>query len=110
MSFDNVSELKKINDLNRPFSLCGRRCYLIGFQNGMFPDYGRHRISEMGGVWTHPIKIADGFWIGIQTRKEGSHGYNPRMRRWLRNCDEFILGDGGAWIEEENLYPTLNQH
>jgi glycogen debranching enzyme len=96
----NISkELKTTNNLDRPFSLCGRRCYLIGLQNGLFPDYGWHTDGEMGGVWVHPIKIADGFWIGIETRDESHQGYYHSMRRWLKDCDEFILGDGGAWIK-----------
>jgi len=91
--------IRKRDDLNRPFSLCGRRCYLIGFQNGLFPNYGWHIVGEMSGIWTHPIKIADGFWIGIESIDEGRYGYRRSMRRWLRECDEFVLGAGGAWVE-----------
>jgi glycogen debranching enzyme len=101
--------LKKTEDLDRPFSLCGRRCYLIGRQNGLFPDFGGKRIGEMGGVWTHPIKIVDGFWLGIQTMEEGVYGYRVgRGRRWLTDCDEFVLGDGGAWVEHRYNLNNLN--
>jgi hypothetical protein len=102
-----VLELNRKEDLNRPFSLCGRRCYLIGHQNGLFPDIGSHRIGEMGGVWTHPIKIVDGFWMSLTTRKEAWFGYSPRMRRWFRKCDEFVLGDGGAWVEHRYNLPKF---
>ena len=44
-----IPELKAIEHLDRPFSVCGRRCNIIGFQNGMFPDFGRQRFGEMGG-------------------------------------------------------------
>lgn len=112
---DIVPELKRTEELDRPFSLCGRRCYLIGFQNGLFPDYGRNRIGEMGGIWTHPIKIADGFWVSIETEgQEGPHGYafsnrvyKHNMRHWLSRCDEFILGDGGAWVEHRYNLPDF---
>ena len=99
--------LKKDVDLERAFSLCGRKCYLIGYQNGLFPDYGWHSIGEMGGIWTHPIKIADGFWLSVETKPEGHFGYKPRMRNWLEACDEFTLGDGGAWIEHKYDLPQF---
>jgi hypothetical protein len=109
----NIPVLKKSKYLDHPFSLCGRRCYLIGFQNGLFPDYGRNRIGEMGGVWIHPIKIADGFWISLETEGgEGPYGffysdhiYKHAMRNWLTRCDEFVLGDGGAWVEHRYNLP-----
>ena len=91
--------LTKSEDLNRPFCLAGRRCVVIGFQDGTFPDLGRHRFGEMGGVWTHPLKIADGFWIGIEPDDAGRRSYFPHMRNWLTRCDEFVLGDGGSWVE-----------
>jgi hypothetical protein len=103
-----IPELKKSLDLDRPFSLCGRRCYLIGFQNGSFPDYGFHISGEMSGIWTHPIKIADGFWISIETEDETRFGaYTSNMRNWLTDCNEFILGDGGAWVEHRYDLPKM---
>jgi len=91
--------LTKSEDLGRPFCLAGRRCVLIGFQDGSFPDFGRHRFGEMGGVWMHPLKIADGFWLGIEPDDVGQRSYFPHMRNWLTRCDEFVLGDGGSWVE-----------
>jgi len=35
--------------------------YLVGHQNGSFPDLGWHVEGEMGGIWLHPIKLLDGF-------------------------------------------------
>ena len=96
---DKLRDLKKTDGLHRPFSLSGRRCYLVGNQSGLFPDIGWHTYNEMGGVWTHPIKIADGFWIGIDLPDEDREGYNPMRRAWLRECNEFVLGEGGAWVE-----------
>jgi hypothetical protein len=107
MSYSKIPELNRNEDLNRPFSLCGRRCYLIGHQNGLFPDIGSHRIGEMGGVWTHPIKIVDGFWMSITAREEARYGYSSGMRRWLKKCDEFVLGDGGAWVEHRYNLPRF---
>ncbi len=39
--------------------------YIIGQQNGRFPSFGGHVEGEMGGVWIHPIKLLDGFWLSI---------------------------------------------
>lgn len=47
--------------LNSPFTTAGDRVYLIGHQNGSFPDLGWHVEGEMGGIWLHPIKLMDGF-------------------------------------------------
>ncbi len=42
--------------LNSPFATTGNRVYLVGFQDGTFPDLGWHIQGEMGGLWDHPIK------------------------------------------------------
>src|SRR5919112_201951 len=44
-----------------PYVTAGDRAYLIGTQNGNFPDLGEHLAGEMGGLWVHPIKLIDGF-------------------------------------------------
>jgi len=45
----------------RPYVTAGDRAYLIGTQDGDFPDMGEHLAGEMGGLWLHPIKLIDGF-------------------------------------------------
>ncbi|MDB4917855.1 MAG: amylo-alpha,6-glucosidase, partial [Gemmatimonadetes bacterium] len=45
----------------RPYVTAGDRAYLIGMQDGNFPDMGEHLRGEMGGLWLHPIKLIDGF-------------------------------------------------
>ena len=47
--------------LSSPFVTAGDRVYIIGHQDGSFPDLGWHIDGEMGGVWDHPIKLMDGF-------------------------------------------------
>jgi glycogen debranching enzyme len=44
-----------------PYVTAGDRAYLIGTQDGGFPDLGGHVPGEMGGLWLHPIKLIDGF-------------------------------------------------
>ena len=53
--------------LNSPYVTAGDRLYVVGHQNGTFPDHGWHVAGEMGGVWNHPIKLLDGFEISIES-------------------------------------------
>jgi glycogen debranching enzyme len=46
---------------HQPYVTAGDRAYLIGTQDGNFPDLGGHVPGEMGGLWLHPIKLIDGF-------------------------------------------------
>jgi glycogen debranching enzyme len=50
---------------NQPYVTAGDRAYLIGTQDGNFPDLGGHVPGEMGGLWLHPIKLIDGFWAQV---------------------------------------------
>lgn len=49
-----------------PFVTAGDRVYLVGHQDGSFPEIGWHIKGEMGGIWNHPIKLMDGFNASIQ--------------------------------------------
>lgn len=51
--------------LNSPYVTAGNRVYMVGHQDGSFPDLGWHIKGEMGGIWNHPIKLMDGFDIEI---------------------------------------------
>lgn len=51
--------------LNTPYITAGDRVYMVGHQNGTFPDLGWHVTGEMGGVWDHPIKLMDGFTAAV---------------------------------------------
>ncbi|REE91434.1 hypothetical protein A8990_105140 [Paenibacillus taihuensis] len=72
----------------------GNRTYMIGSQNGGFPDFGHHVKLEMGGLWLHPIKLLDGFWLRIAN--SGSEDANDR--KWLTESDSF------------HNYPFHNEH
>jgi hypothetical protein len=61
----------------------GDRIYLIGTQDGNFPDMGRHVPGEMGGLWLHPIKLIDGFWAKIKDSANGN-------AIWLSDAVEFV--------------------
>lgn len=50
---------------HQPYVTAGDRTYLIGTQDGNFPDMGQHIPGEMGGLWLPPIKLIDGFQARI---------------------------------------------
>lgn len=50
---------------DKPYVTAGTRAYVIGTQDGDFPDLGEHLPGEMGGAWLHPIKLIDGFWATV---------------------------------------------
>ncbi len=58
----------KIDYLNSPYVTAGDRVYMVGHQNGSFPDLGWHVKGEMGGIWDHPIKLMDGFEVTLDWR------------------------------------------
>lgn len=68
---------------DKPYITAGDRTYLIGTQNGNFPDLGDHVKGEMGGLWLHPIKLMDGFWVKIIDVPTGKES-------WLSGAVEFI--------------------
>ncbi|MFT6865326.1 MAG: glycogen debranching enzyme [Cyclobacteriaceae bacterium] len=51
--------------LPSPFVAAGNRVYVVGHQDGTFPDLGWHVNGEMGGVWDHPIKLMDGYVLNV---------------------------------------------
>jgi hypothetical protein len=58
-------------NLGQAYVTAGDRAYLIGTQDGDFPDMGQHVPGEMGGLWLHPIKLVDGFWGRIRDEASG---------------------------------------
>ena len=48
-----------------PYLTPGDRAFIVGAQDGSFPDLGWHVPGEMGGVWSPPLKLLDGFWLQV---------------------------------------------
>lgn len=72
--FQNSVGLKgKQSFLKTPFNTAGDKLYMVGHQDGSFPDLGWHVKDEMGGIWHHPIKLMDGFTARITI---GTKSYN----------------------------------
>jgi hypothetical protein len=50
-----------------PYFLSGRKLYAIGTTNGALEPVGaEHLVGEMGGVWAHPVKFLDGWYLAIE--------------------------------------------
>lgn len=62
---DTESITGKTAYLNTPYITAGDRVYMVGHQNGTFPDLGWHVTGEMGGIWDHPVKLMDGFTAAV---------------------------------------------
>jgi hypothetical protein len=74
-SKDAAAAMRGISNEGRtpgqPYVTAGDRAYLIGTQDGGFPDIGQHTPGEMGGLWLQPIKLADGFWATVRDSTSG---------------------------------------
>jgi hypothetical protein len=79
----------KADYLNSPFVTAGNRVYMVGHQDGSFPEIGWHIKGEMGGIWNHPIKLMDGFEVELI---------------WKDNS--INLNKSNAFVN----YPTTNRH
>lgn len=84
--------------LNSPYATAGDRLYMVGHQDGTFPDLGWHIAGEMGGVWAHPIKLMDGFEISIK---------NKTQSQLLSKASSFVNAPFGNKVEYENALSNL---
>lgn len=81
----------KTANLHHEYGCGGSRVYLVGTQDGAFPDIGFHVKGEMGGLWNHPIKLLDGFCIDVAL--EGQEGArNGHRSQRLEKADLFSSG------------------
>ncbi|MGQ9816135.1 MAG: hypothetical protein ACUVR3_13480, partial [Candidatus Roseilinea sp.] len=91
--------IHKTTRLSDPVATTGDRLYAIGSQNGLFPDsWGGHVPNEMWGVWAHPIKLLDGFWLGLEHPTFGSV-------RWLCEAEACRVSPG--FTEFDYRFPGL---
>ena len=64
-----------------PYLTAGDKTYIVGKQDGNFPDMGGHTPGEMGGVWNQRIKLLDGFWVRIGDEAGNTH--------WLERAERY---------------------
>ncbi|MEZ4734740.1 MAG: hypothetical protein R3E79_47215 [Caldilineaceae bacterium] len=74
--------LEKRERLADPVATTGDQLYVICSQNGLFPTpwATNHLPHELWGVWAHPIKLLDGFWLAIRNCTTG-------VVTWLLEAD-----------------------
>jgi hypothetical protein len=54
------------DDQLAPYFLAGRKMYYVGVISGEIQPIGaEHLVGEMGGLWAHPLKVADGLSVRI---------------------------------------------
>lgn len=99
---------------NKPYLNTGHRWYLIGSQDGLFPERGEHLPYEMWGVWMPPIKILNGFWFlvngqlvqGAQTYEQLPYGskfvFQPQ-NDWKLQRFQFIPQEEKGMVVEAEL-------
>lgn len=57
-----------------PYMLAGRRMYVLGHGDGSIRPIGdEHLVGEMGGVWAHPLRVADGLTVAIADESGAAH-------------------------------------
>ncbi len=77
-------------DGRRWYALCGTRLYSLATLAGGFPDRGEHQPLEMGGVWTPPLKLLDGYWLGLRAQGQEEH--------WLTAPDTWRMAEDGVTL------------
>lgn len=90
--------LSAVAEAGRWYALCGERLYCAETLAGTFPDMGWHEPGEMGGLWAPPIKLLDGYWIGV--RRAGGELF------WLDAPLHWEMGEDGVTFTYD--VPALN--
>jgi glycogen debranching enzyme len=93
--------------LPSPYFTPGNRLYMVGHQDGSFPDLGWHIKGEMGGIWNHPIKLMDGFDINLKWEDE-TQALNKASKFTnypVANKHTFDLEEKGLIVERWQFVP-----
>jgi glycogen debranching enzyme len=84
--------------LASPYVTAGDRLYVVGHQDGTFPDLGWHVEGEMGGIWDHPIKLMDGFTLALREEENTV---------CLEEADRFVNYPFANVMHYEGVLPEL---
>lgn len=84
---------------DKPYLTAGDKTYIIGQQNGDFPDMGGHAPGEMGGIWNQRIKLLDGFWVKIVDENGNA--------KWLDKATSYTTYPEGSSFKYENIQEGL---
>lgn len=50
---------------SKPYLVTGHKMYMIGSQDGLFPERGEHLPYQMWGVWMPPVKVLNALWLKV---------------------------------------------
>jgi glycogen debranching enzyme len=111
--YQQISSLESIEGkpqyLASPFVTAGDRVYIVGYQDGSFPDLGWHIAGEMGGIWDHPIKLMDGFKASLSVKGNDDDYCLNKADRFinypLANMHHFTVGNEQLEIERYQFVP-----
>ncbi len=52
----------------QPYVIAGRKLYVLGFASGELGPIGaEHLVGQMGGIWCHPVRVADGITVAVHS-------------------------------------------
>lgn len=108
---DNHSRTKEVHTIMKglpnqkgqeknTYLTAGDKTYIIGTQDGNFPDLGSHVTGEMGGIWNHLIKLLDGFWVQISD--------TTGKTIWLANAHTYISYPFGSEFIYDPIYDGVS--
>ena len=89
--------IERESNLDHPYVTAGNRVYSVATQHGEFPEIGWRQPSEMSGVWDHPIKLLDGFWLGITFGQPDLVGPGGKIQ-WLTQASRWHMTPGQVEI------------
>ncbi|MEM8508168.1 MAG: glycogen debranching protein [Bacteroidota bacterium] len=101
----------KTEYLDSPYVTAGDRVYMVGHQNGTFPELGWHIKGEMGGIWNHPIKLMDGFeaklkWGDLSTSLDTAERFTNFP---MANTHSFQIPEKEMAVERWQFVPDGEQ-
>lgn len=101
----------KTEYLASPYVTAGNRVYMVGHQDGTFPDLGWHIPGEMGGIWNHPIKLMDGFeaYIQLEDKKLQLNKASIFTNYPTANRHLFEFPEAGLEVERWQFVPDDTQ-
>ena len=80
---EKLPEIVRNQPEDKPYLVTGHRLYMIGAQDGGFPQRGEHMPHEMWGIWLPPIKLFNGFWLWLEDD-------------WIGKADRFVMEPFGC--------------
>ena len=76
-----MASMRLTTNAPAPKALCAsEHAKLISGTDGLFPDFGHHSEGEMGGLWMHPIKVLDGFWLRFRDEEADKYARLAKVR------------------------------